>query len=529
MAERSNEFMLNTLKGKIWLAVVTLAVINCLVGLAAFFSASFVFTNTLVPALLAVLAPAAATVIFAWWMSNVVMGPIEKVNLLAKSIERSPGMTLPKTTGAAETDEILFTLGRASQQLVNFIDLMDDVTAGRTDAALNPLENSDRISASFQKLVAKVTDSIDAKKELDELQFAVNQISGEVAGLQRGDLIHVRNEFAGTRSISDALRFLIHGQSELTRGIHINTAELKNLTSDGRKRIRAAIEKDEARKRKFKTLTAAVTDAHNQADRSAREVSVALSPVADLLDRITRNTVSPADTSKSLAAVRKRFDGALHKLRSVGEQSLAITHASKSVQDLARRSSMLALNTSIQADSTETHGFAALTQEITSLSERAEKANKAISGISDSVTRDVNDAQASLRWLVSEVAKISDQTVKDDEASAEITSVLSQLAQLPERIDLKLAERSAELERMLQILEDCSARSDEVSAELQACEANYLRLLEPLENLGASVTGRKQTPPPVNGNGNKPAPVESVPAIGEPVRTSDMLELLGEN
>ena len=127
------------------------------------------------------------TVLFAWWVSNALMAPIEKLTLLAKGIERSPGMTLPKTTGSFETDELLNTISRTSQQLVNFIALMDDVTAGKTDAALNPLEHSDRISASFQKLVSKVTDSIDAKKELDELQFAVQQISSEVSGLQRGD------------------------------------------------------------------------------------------------------------------------------------------------------------------------------------------------------------------------------------------------------------------------------------------------------------------------------------------------------
>jgi chromosome segregation ATPase len=526
MSEPKHESMLNTLRGKIWLAVITLAVINCVVGLAAFFSASFLVSGNVIPAFAAAFASAGTTTVFAWWMSNAFMGPIDKVNLLAKGIERSPGMSLPKTTGSAETDELLRTLGRTSQQLVNFIDLMDNVTAGRTHAALDPLENSDRISASFQKLIAKVTDSIDAKKELDELQYAVNQISSEIQGLQRGDLVHVRSEFAPTKPISDALRFLIERQTELTRGVHINSAELRNLTSDGKKRIRAVIEKDEARKRKFKSLTANLAETHTQTDKSTRELSTALASIGELLDQISSGSISPAENTKSLAAVRKQFDAALHKIRAVGAQSLAITHVSKSVQDLSRRSNMIALNTSIQAASTDTNGFATLTQEITSLSERAEKANKAISGISDSVVRDVNEAQASLQWITTEVAKIAQQTVRDEDAITEITRVLTQLAQLPAKIDTKLVERSLELERMLQILDECSTRSDEVSAELQACEANYLRLLEPIENLSASVNSRKQILTPIVANGSKAPAAKN----GHSADTAaDTLALQGEN
>lgn len=530
MAERSKDFMLNTLKGKVWLAVITLAVLNVVVGMIAFVATSFLTSNALIPVLALVVFSTVMTIAFAWWMSHALMQPIKKLTLLAKGIERSPGMSLPKTTGSFETDELLQTISRTSHQLVNFIALMDDVTAGKTDAALNPLEHSDRISASFQKLVGKVTDSIDAKKELDELQFAVNQISSEVNGLQRGELLHIRSDFAVTKPISDALRSLMDRQAELTRGIHVNSAELRTLTTDGKKSIRAAIEKDEVRKRKFKSLITAITESNNQSGKSTRELSLALSSIGDLLDQIQKGSISPAENTKSLTAVRKQFDAALHKLKNVGEQSLAITHVSKSVQDLARRSNMIALNTSIQAHSSETSGFATLTHEITSLSERAEKANKAISGISDSVVRDVNEAYASLQWVASEVVKISGQTAKDEDAMVQITGVLTQLAELPAQLDLKTIERSVEIERMVQIFEDCAARSDEVSAELQSCEANYLRLLEPLENLRESVAPRKQVLTPINnGAANGTNGHQGKHSGQEVAHAPGLLKLQGEN
>ena len=522
--------MLNTLKGKIWLAVITLAIVNGVVGLIVFVAVSFTTPNSLFPVLATVASSVGVTILFAWWMSNAFMKPIKKLTLLAKGIERSPGMSLPKTTGSFETDELLRTISRTSHQLVNFIDLMDDVTSGKTDAATIPLEHSDRVSASFQKLVAKVTDSIDAKNELDKMQYAVNQISTEVAGLSRGELIHVRSDFEVTKPISEALRTLIEWQADLTRVIHINSAELKNLTSEGKKRIRAAIEKDEVRKRKFKTLISAISDANSQTDKSTREFATALSSISGLLDQLNNGLISPAENVKSLTTVRKQFDAAIHKLQNVGEQSLAITHVSKSVQDLARRSNMIALNTSIQANSTDQSScLSTLTQEMTSLSERAEKANRAISGISDSVVRDVNEAYASLQWVASEAAKISEQTIKDEDSVAKIMATLTQLAELPAKLDLKTIERSIEIERMMHIAEDCSARSDDLSAEMQSCEANYLRLLEPVENLRESVGQRKQVLTPV-GNSNAPNGTRNgFPTAGDAPQTSDLLELQGEN
>lgn len=528
MAEQPEDFLLNTLKGKVWFAVVTLAVTNSVISVIAFFGVTFITPDSLMPVLAAVLGAAVTTIVFAWLMSNSLMRPIEKLTLLAKGIERTPGMSLPKTTGSFETDEILHTISRTSHQLVNFIDLMDDVTAGKTDAAINTLEHSDRISAAFQKLVAKVTDSIDAKKELGELQSAVDHISSEVVGLHRGDLIQVRSDFEATKPISDALRLLIGRQSDLTRGIQINSGELRSLTSDGKKQIRAAIEKDEARKRQFKTLISEITDANTKSGKSTRDLSNALGSINNLLDQLNEDSASPAENAKSLAAVRKQFDAAALKLHSVDKQSLAIAQAAKLVQDLARRSNIIALNTSIQANSADqASGLPTLTQEITSLSERAEKANKAISGISESVVRDINEAHASLQLAASEVAKLSDQASKNVDSVAKIMATLTHLADLPANLDRKAIERSADIERTLQILEDCSARSDEVSAELESCETNYLRLLEPLENLCESVGPPAATT--ISGNGNRQMPnLKGQQGQNSNVQTAELLEFQGD-
>mgnify|MGYP007067075468 FL=1 len=83
---------------------------------------------------------------------------------------------------------------------------------------------------------------------------------------------------------------------------------------------------------------------------------------------------------------------------------------------------------------------------------------------------------------------------------------------------------------MLLILEDCSARSDDVSAELQLCEANYLRLLEPVDNLREFVGTRKQVLSPLENNVEREMTSQNGGQTGsDAVHSADLLELQGEN
>jgi methyl-accepting chemotaxis protein len=492
--------------------VVLLAVTNCVCGAAVFAVSSLLTSEAWIPVLLIVLVSTLTTVGFAWLVSNDVLRPLDKLNLLAKSIERSPGMSVPNTTGAIETDDLLHTISRASRQLTNFIDLMNDVTAGNTKAALDPLEHSDRLSESFQKLVAKVTDSIDAKAELDSLKRSVNQISSELSGLRRGEPVKVKNDFEGTRTITDALRHLIEEQTSMMQVVGSNSSELKTLVSKGKNRVTSAIDKDAARDRMLKKLSAGVAESSAEAERSMRDLAASLASINDVLAELKKDIVLPEESAKSYSAIRRQFDAAIHKLRDVGEQSLAITHVAKAVQDLAKRSNMIALNTSIQANDENSTGLSTLTQEIASLSERSEKANKAIAGIGDSIVRDVNEANAAIHWITSEVNRMAARAARAEESLSFARENLTPLAELPAKIETDSAQASAKANLNNQLLADCTARSEEVSAELHTCEASFAMLQEPLEAIRASVTSNKQVLNPIghtpgngtNGKASKP-------------------------
>lgn len=508
MERRSTESRAHTIRAKIWMMVILLAVTNCVCGSLTFVAGSFIFAEAWISVLLSIGTSTLTTIAFAWWISSDILKPLDKLNLLAKSIERSPGMSVPQTTGAVETDDLLHTISRASKQLTNFVDLMDEVTAGNTQAALDPLEHSDRLSQSFQKLVAKVTDSIDAKAELSKLQAAVQQLSNEVAGIQHGSPVRIRTDLPATRQITDALQHLLDKQAETVKVLGPSTSDISSLAGESRNRISAALERDEARSRVLKKLGSGVQDINAEWEAHMHRLATSLHPVNGLAEELDAEPASIEERTKTITAVKKQFESAISKLRDVGEQSLAITHVAKSVQDLARRSNMIAMNTSIQACTESAVGLSTLTQEITSLSERAEKANKAIAGISDSVVRDVTAANASIQWLLTEVNKIATGSARAEESVERMKRVLNDLAALPAQIETTVAEQQVAAARNTDLLQDCISRSEEIAAELRSCEAGFVMLNEPLTSLRGLCsdrsTGVEVTNGAVKANGSRP-------------------------
>jgi methyl-accepting chemotaxis protein len=460
--------------------IVLLAVINLILIALSYVGGSLLFSDARLTLIIATALTTATTFGFAGWMSNEVAGPLNRLSLLAKSLERSPGMSVPKTTGAVETDDLLHTISRVSRQLTNFVDLMDEVTAGNTRAALDPLVHSDRLSESFQKLVAKVTDSIDAKAELTQLQQAIDQISAELAGVYRGEAIRIRNEYETTRKITDALRYLLERQSELIRVLSPNCSELGTLATEQKNRIAAAVEKEAAHGRAVKRLTSGVSELIGAWDESLSALSASVAPAVSLAGELEQSSQKPDAAAKSHAAIKKQFDTAFVKLRDIGERSIAVAHSAKLVQDLARRSNMIALNTSIHAVEGSEAGLSTLAQEVGALSDRAEKASKAIAGVSESIVRDLNEANASLHWIAAEMGEIGAHDSDRQEAAARLSEMLALIGGLPARIEQISGEQRARWEKHAQLVQEIETLSEGLSTSLRSCEALASALNAPI-------------------------------------------------
>ena len=492
--------------------VMLLAAVNCVCGAAVFVLASLAMPESWVPPLLTIVTSTLTTVGFAYWVSSLVLRPLDKLVLLAQSIERSPGMSVPDTTGSVETDDLLHTISRASRQLTNFLDMMDEVAAGNTKVALDPLEHSDRLSESFQKLVARVTGSIDAKIELDQLQKAVRHITKEIGCLKRGERVDLSSDFEQTRPIADALRQLIDWQDHAKQIVNSNASDLKTVVVDGKGRLDNVIEKNLGIERAVSEAIIAIGESSAEADALFREVSEVIGKSGPDVSAKPSMSVGAEEKARLQVSVRRQFDAALHKLRDVGEQVNSMKSVARAFLELAKRSNQAALAACMQEPDADEPRLDELTDEIAALSENAAGAHTVLAEIGDSVVRDMVEANASIQWVITEYDKIADRAVKAETRADGLSENFAALGDLRTRIDESITDAEAKTTRILKILATGAGGTQQVTDEVQTCKASLTMLNEPLEAMRELAGGSKNIVtltsvsssfvPPSSSNGN---------------------------
>ena len=484
----------NSLKGRIWIAAIALAVVNGISGLGVYLALSFLSVDPTVTILATFFLLAFLTMIFGWWLSTDLLKPIEQVTLLARSLERSPSASLPRTTGAIETDQLLLSLHRSGQQLRNLISLMDDVAAGKVEAASMPLESSDKLSASFQKLVSKVTDSISAKNDLDQIRNAVTALSKEVGGVRNGNLdLSIRSEDSHTREIADAVRFLTTRLSNVTQQIYATTSECERSATEARASLQATIAAIDERSAVLANHVRATPTSAAKWTPLLSDLSRAVEYATSAYDRYAGDGSGSSRISDAAQQLGNRVAESKKLVQKLRNRTAMVTQSARLAQELAKRSSLIALNATIASNGQVTTEV--LASEIDSLSRKSEDLQNQIASAGEALNSEI----AGIERELASVAEIAPNLGKALASSVQMNHTLceqiSRIGEFEEQLRSLSEESQLENDRLMGILEKVSDLSLAV-AMVRETEVGVQRFSGLLDGLRDSVADLKLTSMP---------------------------------
>lgn len=529
MPRPSSNSILNSLKGRIWLAVSALAVMDCVFGLGAYLAVSFFVTDTFITIFVTFFVLAFATMVFGWWLSNEVTRPIESVTLLAKSLERSPSATLPRTTGSIETDELLQTLHRNGQQLQNLIVLMDDAAAGKIDPSKMSIESADRLSASFQKLVSKVTDSISAKRDLDALRSAVAAISSEVAGVRNGRLnVVFRSDLPQTKEISDALRYLTNRLSSLAGHVQTSTADFEKAAADTRAALRSAVDERDERSSAMSRNTIGTSDVARRTEELLRHLRSVLADAKTVADEFHSANADRPDDDRKAADLRNQVSEASRKAKKLRIRSQSLPHLARVALELSKRSKLIALNSSISGNGSDTTASVALVaDEVGAFSTRAEHLCKEIQSAGEGFNGEIAELENEFDSLLNVVPGVSDLVSSALRANERYAAGIHRLAELEGRFAALTIEQAAETEHLKGLV--AKLTDDGVTTGLiRESEANVQRLSGIVNGLRDSISDLGIAGPEPRTAAFLPAEAVTQPAASD-VLAANPLDLGGDS
>ena len=498
MSRQPGNTLLGSLRGKIWISTSVLAFFISTFGLISYLVVSLLVNDTFYGIFIPFLLLAFTVMLFGWWLANEVVSPVENVNMLAQSMERSTSTSIPKTSGSTETDDLLKTIQRNNQQYQRLVVAMDHVANGNLD--VKPLQGNDRLSAAFQKLLSRVGESISAKEELDELKEAMRALRMEVSGVRSGNLdVALKGEFEQTKELSATFSYLVENLRKLITIVQAESATMDDAAKMIEDDLKGLVDRDENRVLELSEASVVLKQVPGLINKISEDLRGSAKSARASIEKAKHGNDIAAKNSNSVSGLRKQIREDVKRLESLTERSHDIARVAKTVEDLANRTNMIALNASIQATELgeDGHGFVLVAEEVERLATRANGTNKQISTLNKSILAEIKKVENSIEASMSEVASLSKFAIEAGNVIGELERYVGHFLNLQENLIAysndqseetddafaTYAESIKETESTVTTLKQSARRLDAItkaSKELKTITSEF-RLTEPAE------------------------------------------------
>lgn len=136
-------------------------------------------------------------------------------------------------------------------------------------------------------------------------------------------------------------------------------------------------------------------------------------------------------TIAAMSRIRENTQDSARRIKRLGEMSQEISEIVRLIEELSDRTTILALNASIQAAAAGEagRGFAVVAEEVQRLAERATGATRDIENLVKSIQSETNDAVRSIEESTREVVDGSELAQQAGSRMAELNNLINQLAQ----------------------------------------------------------------------------------------------------
>lgn len=380
----------------------------------------------------------------AWAMfSDITIGEVRRpVTRLAMICAIVLGITL--------VGVLLLSFGLAeglTAQVNRIMNLFSDIGMGQYEARAEVVSKDElgTMAASLNAMLDNTLSLIQSREERDAIQDAVMKLLNEISALTEGDLT-VRAEVTEhiTGAIADSFNTMAEQLTEIIKDVKITTfkvGDTSNKVSDATVTLADISKKQAQQVRKaikvINDITASVQQVAENASKSSN-----VSKRSMLSARKGAKAVEK--TNVAMTGIRERVQESARAIKRLGESSQEIGNIVQIITDIADRTSILALNASIQAAMAGDagRGFAVVAEEVQRLAERSAMSTKQIETLVKNIQGDIFEAGKSMDESIQQVVEGS--TLANDAYGAlqEIETVSRQVAKLVHTISKASQQQS---------------------------------------------------------------------------------------
>jgi methyl-accepting chemotaxis protein len=379
-----------------------------------------------------------------------------------------------------------------TRQIQHIMMLFSEIGVGNFKARCRVVSRDElgMMANSLNAMLDNVVDLIQNSEERDTMQNSIMKLLTDISALTEGDLT-IRAEVTEdmTGAIADSFNTMAEQLSLLVSHVKKSTLE---VSTTSRQVSDTTIEMSRTSDAHATQITGAVK-AIGEMSKSIRQVSEHAAQSAKVSEQAMQNALSGADavrqTNTAMNAIRERVQEAARSIKRLGESSQEIGNIVQIINDIADRTSILALNASIQAAMAGDagRGFAVVADEVQRLAEQSTNSTKQIETLVKNIQGEIHEAGTRMEDSIQKVVQGTQLADGAHNKLEAIESVSAQLVELVQAISRAAKQQAESSENISATMIQVGQVSSQASQQGREAATSITHLAQTSEQLRESV------------------------------------------
>ena len=387
-------------------------------------------------------------------------------------------------------------------QINALTDLFSDIGIGDFEARVEVMSNDPigQMATALNAMLDNTLALVQTSEERDDMQASMMTLLDEISGIAEGDLTREAEVKADiTGAIADAFNFTILQLRDIIGNVQNATQEVSSSAGEIQTTAEHLAEGSESQAAQIIETSAAIEEMAVSIQQVSENAVVSATVAEQALVNAQQGTQAVHNTIEGMDRIRDQVQETSKRIKRLGESSQEIGEIVQVISDIADRTSILALNASIQAAMAGEagRGFAVVAEEVERLAERSAEATRQIEGLVKTIQSETTETVTAMEESTREVVEGSQLANEAGRALGEIETVSNRLAELIQSISQAAKQQARGSEAVASSMSEIAEVTQETAAGTKQASVSISSLAVLADNLSGSVSTFKL---PTNGH-----------------------------
>lgn len=358
------------------------------------------------------------------------------------------------------------------------------------------------MAGSLNETLDQTVSLIRSQEERNAFQAAIQKLVEEVAGVAEGDLtIETEVSSLETAAIADSINLMITQLRQIIGNVQQATQMVSASASEIRQTAEYLSRGSETQANQILDTSTAVEQMSVSIQQVSENALLSATVAQQALTNAQQGARAVQDTIQGMQRIRDQVQATAKRIKRLGESSQEIGEIVQVIRDIAKRTSILALNASLEAAAAGEagRGFAVVAEDVKRLAERATNATRRITELISATQTETNAAVAAMEESTREVVSGSHLADQAGQTLAEIEAVSQRLAELIQSISQTSRQQAHGSEAIARSIGEIAEVTQRTAAGTKQAAVSINRLAGLADELRHSVSAFKLP----NGNGHQ--------------------------